>query len=31
MSHPLQWPKQPVVLEVNTAAWLGEVAERLGA
>ncbi len=28
MSDTLDWPQQPVVFEVNTAVWLGEVAER---
>ena len=27
----LEWPANPVVYEVNTAVWLGEVAGRLGA
>ena len=27
----LAWPASPVVYEVNTAVWLGEVAGRLGA
>jgi hypothetical protein len=27
----LEWPAHPVVYEVNTAVWLGEVARRLGA
>ncbi len=31
MTGTLGWPQQPVVFEVNTAVWLGEVAERAGA
>ncbi|MGV1009544.1 MAG: hypothetical protein ACOYBY_13175 [Dermatophilaceae bacterium] len=30
MTAARQWPQQPVVFEVNTAVWLGEVAERHG-